>query len=319
MRCPGGRPGRAGRCARRRTARRVPGTGRRHRPQGVVRTDPCRPRAAAPAPLERVVDDRWRAMHPTSGTAAGSTSQKIAGSQRTLAVNRCIWRRISSRCIGRYRYNVAIQEREEGRGDARVRRPRPAARIPDARLRAAQAAQRSARRSGRAFSYGSLYPRPCAGSARLASRTDAEPRRRRGPGVRAARGIVYKLTAEGKERFQQLLAEAGRRPRTTRTSACTSRSSRAPTPAPGCGSSKAGAPARGAPTSAALDAGPHQASGSTATRSSCNASSRWSGVRWREVRWLNELIESERAGQPPSDRDRPTERPAEPRPSAGRP
>jgi len=65
--------------------------------------------------------------------------------------------------------------------------------------------------SMRAFSYGSLYPalREMAGAGLIVA--DPEPPARAGARPRAARRgrIVYRLTAEGKERFSELLAESG--------------------------------------------------------------------------------------------------------------
>ena len=79
--------------------------------------------------------------------------------------------------------------------------------------------------SFRALSYGSLYP----------ALRDARPRPDRrgtagagGSGRRRAR-IVYELTADGKERFQELVDQAGPRPGRTTRSASTSPSSPAPT------------------------------------------------------------------------------------------
>ena len=64
--------------------------------------------------------------------------------------------------------------------------------------------------SFRAFSYGSLYP--CLRRMKIAgwiSEDDGDPAGV-APPLTGRRGrIVYKLTAEGKERFQELLAEAG--------------------------------------------------------------------------------------------------------------
>src|SRR3954468_6888513 len=61
----------------------------------------------------------------------------------------------------------------------------------------------------RAFSYGSLYPclKQLLGQGLIAE-DDQEPAMARPGGTRRSK-IVYKLTAEGKERLQDLLAEAG--------------------------------------------------------------------------------------------------------------
>src|SRR5262252_5137968 len=61
----------------------------------------------------------------------------------------------------------------------------------------------------RAFSYGSLYP--CLKQLLeqgLITEDDQEPAAARPGGTRRSK-IVYKLTAEGKERLQELLSEAG--------------------------------------------------------------------------------------------------------------
>lgn len=61
----------------------------------------------------------------------------------------------------------------------------------------------------RAFSYGSLYP--CLKqllARRLITEDDKEPAAARPAGTRRSK-IVYRLTADGKERLQELLAEAG--------------------------------------------------------------------------------------------------------------
>jgi DNA-binding PadR family transcriptional regulator len=61
----------------------------------------------------------------------------------------------------------------------------------------------------RAFSYGSLYPclKELLGQGLIAEE-DQEPVAVRPAGTRRSK-IVYKLTAEGKERLQELLSEAG--------------------------------------------------------------------------------------------------------------
>ena len=91
---------------------------------------------------------------------------------------------------------------------SRACRPRPAARDPHARLRAAQAAQPCSARSAR-FSYGSLYPclKELLAQGMIAEEeaAPADPDAADRPPVQ----IVYKITAEGKERLQDLLAQAG--------------------------------------------------------------------------------------------------------------
>ena len=85
----------------------------------------------------------------------------------------------------------------------------------------------------RALSYGSLYPCLEAlvrqGLIAESGRPDAEPGSRRSK-------IVYQLTADGKEHFQDLLAESGPARGTTRASASASPSSAAPTPTSACAS-----------------------------------------------------------------------------------
>ena len=108
---------------------------------------------------------------------------------------------------------------------ARVRRPRPASREPDARLRAAQAAQHRSRRLP-----GAVLRLALPGAARAARPAAGSPRSRgrpAGSGSRRAR-IVYELTADGKEHFQELVDQAGPTPGTTTTSTCASPSSPAP-------------------------------------------------------------------------------------------
>ena len=121
--------------------------------------------------------------------------------------------------------------RGQTRRRARVRRPRPAARVPDARLRAAQAAQR--RRSARSG------PSPTARStpaSRRCSRAGwiAEDERR-APRAPLARQAVAQDRLPAHRRGQGALPGAARRERArppgrTTASACTSPSSAAPTP-----------------------------------------------------------------------------------------
>ena len=62
----------------------------------------------------------------------------------------------------------------------------------------------------RAFSYGSLYPTLRRCRSRVDHRGSARSRHRRGSGARSRRGKrVYRLTAEGKEHFAELLADVG--------------------------------------------------------------------------------------------------------------
>ena len=91
---------------------------------------------------------------------------------------------------------------QEARWRPRARRPRPAPRVAPARLRAAQAAQRAARRlPGFLLRLALPLPegpgQPAAGSPRTA---DRDRRRLRRLPVAAAK-IVYRLTADGKEHF----------------------------------------------------------------------------------------------------------------------
>ena len=78
---------------------------------------------------------------------------------------------------------------------------------PDARLRAAQAAQHAARRPA-----GDLLrlpvPRAAPADQSRADRGGRRPGRRRRTWSRRARR-VYRITAEGKERFAELLADSG--------------------------------------------------------------------------------------------------------------
>src|SRR6516162_3776334 len=99
------------------------------------------------------------------------------------------------------------RERWSPVGSARARRARPAARDSHARLRTAQAPELVSRRL-RAFGYGSLYP--CLKEL-LAQGLIAEeqPETLGSPLAGRRSKIVYRLTAEGKERLQQLLAEPG--------------------------------------------------------------------------------------------------------------
>ena len=79
---------------------------------------------------------------------------------------------------------------------------------PDARLRAAQAAQRHARRvPGALLRLAVPVPKSCSADG-LIARGTAGRRRPRGLAGKRAR-IVYQLTAEGKEHFAELLAETG--------------------------------------------------------------------------------------------------------------
>ena len=94
----------------------------------------------------------------------------------------------------------------------------------------------------RALSYGTLYP-----ALKTLLADGAHPRGRSGrrpaPALAGKRArIVYELTAEGKERFQSLVASRGPRRGRTRPSTSTSPSSPGPTPPPGCRSSRVGAP-----------------------------------------------------------------------------
>ena len=128
-------------------------------------------------------------------------------------------------------------------------------------------------------------------------RTDPEV-----PPLTSRRGrVVYKITAEGKERFQALLGPSrSRKHMKTTVSACTSRFSRAPTRPPACGSWKVAA-ARSKSDERAC-----------ATRSS-RAAERLDAYTLelqrhgldaceREVRWLEELIATERSGRHPGNR-----------------
>ena len=185
---------------------------------------------------------------------------------------------------------------------ARAGHPRPAARHPDARLRAAQAAQRGARRRSAPLSYGTLYPclRDLLGRGWIAEATgttgsSAPP----APSSRRAR-IVYELTADGKERFQTLVAQSGPaaweddnvrralrllRPHRGRGPAAHPRGS--PQPARGAARRRPRPPPPGA------------ASASTPTPLELQRHGLESAER--EVRWLTELIDTERsAGRPPA-------------------
>lgn len=100
----------------------------------------------------------------------------------------------------------------------------------------------------RALSYGTLYPTlkglVAKGWIRESATDDAAcdaplPDAPLAGALTGRRGrIVYEITAEGKEHFQNLVTDAG--PQTWRTtpSTSTSRSSPAPTPAPGCAFSR---------------------------------------------------------------------------------
>ena len=139
-----------------------------------------------------------------------------------------------------------------------------------------------------AISYGSLYPTlrrlQAAGwiteARRAAPATAGEI-----PPLTSRRGrVVYKITAEGKERFQSCSPRPARRPTTTPASASTSRSSPAPTRRPGCGSSRAaGAGSRSAGKACATcSAGPP--SGSTRTPWNCSATA-WTPASARSAGW----------------------------------
>ena len=95
--------------------------------------------------------------------------------------------------------------------DARARRPRPAPRVP---LHGYELRQRLKATLGsfRAFSYGSLYPtlRRMKDAGWIAEDEGDADVVAGAPALTGRRGkVVYKLTAEGKERFAELLAEAG--------------------------------------------------------------------------------------------------------------
>ena len=116
----------------------------------------------------------------------------------------------------------------------------------------------------RAFGYGSLYPclkellaQGLIAEDSPADTAQAAPPRHAGPAGQSRHAgltgqarprsgrrskIVYRLTADGKERLQDLLAEAGPAAGRTTVSASTSPSSARPGPTSGCGSWKAGGP-----------------------------------------------------------------------------
>jgi DNA-binding PadR family transcriptional regulator len=92
----------------------------------------------------------------------------------------------------------------------------------------------------RAFSWGSVYPTlRRLQRAELIVERDPESTTVRGSWGRRGRR-VYEITAEGKDRLDELLGEAGPRPSTTRASACTWPSSPGRRPRCGCASSRAG-------------------------------------------------------------------------------
>ena len=145
----------------------------------------------------------------------------------------------------------------------------------------------------RAISYGSLYP--CLNELQRAGCiTTDDSASESGPGRRKKH--VYKLTAEGKERLQEQLAEGGpvgvgrREP-----SASGSRSSPRPTPMSGCGSSKAAAAgSRSAGERQHVD---DRAPASKLDRYTLELQRHGLESVEREVRWLNELIATERDGR----------------------
>ena len=152
----------------------------------------------------------------------------------------------------------------------------------------------------RSISYGSLYPALKRMHGRRAdrhrrarpARACCRPTPRRSPA--GAGKVVYTITAEGKERFHELVSadRPGGLRRRRAASASAWRSSGTPPPTCGCGSSRAAA----APSSGSgRGCGPRwraPGSGSTATPSSC------SGTAWS--RWTarsagsSELIDTER-------------------------
>ena len=155
----------------------------------------------------------------------------------------------------------------------------------------------------RAFSYGSLYPT----LRRMRERgwiTEGEPDpNATAPALTGRRGkVVYRITAEGKERLAELLAEAGPEAYDdegfgVHFAFFAPDRRRGPAADPG----GPPPPGRGAARRPARRAGPHRGSGSTATPSSCSEHGLESVDR--EVRWLNELID-QRAQ--PARRDPPT-------------
>ena len=173
-----------------------------------------------------------------------------------------------------------------------------------------------------AISYGSLYPT----LRRLQAAgwiTEGEPRPATAdevPAMTSRRGrVVYKITAEGKERFQELLAQAG--PETfedpafgvhfaffARTDQADPAAHPRGPPAPGRGASRR--PAGGA-----------RPRGGATRRVHLELQRHGMEACEREVRWLEELIATERSGRPRTpaptatsgcSRDTPT-------PSAGEP
>ena len=177
---------------------------------------------------------------------------------------------------------------------------------PDARLRAAQAAQRPARHLPRASLRLALPlpeapARPRAGSARTPTATRrAGLGRQRGadrlPAHRRGQGALPGTCSP----------RPGRPPGRTSASASTSRSSPAPTPTSGCASSRAGAAgSRSGSTTLRV------AAARTRERlDSYTLELQRHGLESveREVRWLNELIATERGRRtdPPHDSRAPT-------------
>ena len=138
----------------------------------------------------------------------------------------------------------------------------------------------------RAYSYGSLYP-----ALRRLTRAGLIVEESAPRAMRARK--VYRITAEGKERLDELLAKRARTRGTTRASASTSHFSGAPPRRRACGSSKAVSRAveerregmrfragQGGRTDRPLHRDQLQQLGLDACE--------------REVRWLNELIENEK-------------------------
>ena len=173
---------------------------------------------------------------------------------------------------------------------------------PHARLRAAQAAQRRARRLPGAVLRHALPVPAGAARAGLDHRAPTEPRR---PAPREPAG-PDRLRAH-RRRQGALPGPARARPAptpgTTTPSTSTSPSSPAPRPRSGCASSRVAAAGleERLPTSAPPP--PRTASGSTPTPPPCSGTAM--ELAEREVRWLNELITPSAARTPTRSRPPP--------------